>query len=318
MEGHNPTTIFFHSDGVLRLMELSEGYHILYGWWNLLSQYLFGMHYYAPVLLNITLTFVSGSTLFRIAQEAGFNRRYTQGLLVFFLLHWDVIAWSSFVNLKDILLMCLIILAIYFIIKLNQQITLLRLLCLNGLLFALLWIRFYVAGVLIVSSMVWWALQLIHMSKLGARYLAPAVILVSLPLAIFFWLGKDMVSARIGDAFQYVVLTNVPQGMVHFWLTPQPWSLSPEYSFLLLASIFHWLLLTPAFVGGVLLWRRSSIILLIAIVLVLYMALYMASPEIEGPRHRVAVAFVLIWMQFDFLWALITRAFHYRLVWLTP
>jgi hypothetical protein len=45
------------------------------------------------------------------------------------------------------------------------------------------------------------------------------------------------------------------------------------------------------------------------------MALYLVSPEIEGPRHRVQIAFILIWMQFNFLWTIITGAFHHHVVW---
>jgi hypothetical protein len=314
IEGYNPATIFFQPDGILRLVALSGGHHILYHWWNMLSQYLFGMHYYAPVLLNIGVTFVAGSLLFRIVQEAGFSRRYAQSFLVFFLLHWDVLSWSSIVNLKDIPLMYLLILGIYLIIKLNQQITLSRLLCFNWLLFVLWWLRFYVAGLLIVSGLVWWLLQLSHRGTLRPRRLVSAVILLSFFLTALFWLGIDTVSATIAGAFELVVLTNVPKGLAHFWLTPQPWSLEPNYTFLLIASIMHWFLLLPSLMAGVLLWRRSDVTSLITIVLVLYVALYAMSPEIEGPRHRVQIAFVLIWMQFDFLWTLVTGVLHRQAV----
>lgn len=115
--GYNPASALLTSDGLSNLFSLSGGFHILYGWWNVLAQYLFGPHYYAPIFLNVALTFVSAYFLFRIVILCDFKRRYAQGFIIFFLFHWDVLVWSSLVNLKEILVLALTVICFYSFLK---------------------------------------------------------------------------------------------------------------------------------------------------------------------------------------------------------
>ncbi|HXG23977.1 MAG TPA: hypothetical protein VNJ09_05425, partial [Chthonomonadales bacterium] len=116
--GYHPITIFFSQEGILQMAILASGPHLLYYWYNLLAQYLFGTHYYAPVLLNVGLTCVAGAFLYRIARISGLKKSYSQGLLLFFLVHWDILSWSSIANLKDLLVLTLTTGAHYFVIRL--------------------------------------------------------------------------------------------------------------------------------------------------------------------------------------------------------
>ena len=75
--------------------------------------------------------------------------------------------------------------------------------------------------------------------------------------------------------------------------------------FLLVPSIFHWALILPSFIGAVLLWRRSRFERLLIIYLVLVIFLCSFVPEVQGPRQRFQVAFILARMQFEFFWNLI-------------
>ena len=308
-ERYDPFTIFFNPTGVRRLMDLSQGYHILYGWWNLLAQYLFGPHYYAPIFLNVGLTFVAGRCLFEMAQIAGFSRSYAQGLLVFFLLYWDVLTWSSLVNVKEVPVMTLIVITLYFFGRFDQKMRWRYMVGAGVALFALWWIRFYVAGQLIAAGLLWFALKSFRFNRLRP---GPLMLITGLFL-IVIGVVRTQVLALIGWASQFIVVSSLPYGLVHFWLTPQPWSLSPEYTFLLLPSMLHWIFLGPALMGAVLLWRRSSLGRLTLIFLGLVIILYAVSPEAQGPRQRVEITFVLAWMQFHLLWVLTQGAVRRRL-----
>src|SRR5439155_4300349 len=108
--GFDPLTVFFYPEGRLALFNVSGGPHIIYPWWNMLAIWLFGEHYFSPVLLNVGLTFLAGYFLDRIVHLIGFEKSYRQAFFLFFLFHWDIIAWSSFLNLKDTLVMTLTVL----------------------------------------------------------------------------------------------------------------------------------------------------------------------------------------------------------------
>src|SRR5581483_1368055 len=123
------------SSDLLLVINLSEGYHVLYTWWNLLAQHLFGQHYYSSVFLNVLSTFVSGFVFVRILRLLNFPTAYQRGALIFFLLHWDVLVWSSFVNLKDILVMTLTVGASYFLLVAWMQRSVAHLLGLTATLF---------------------------------------------------------------------------------------------------------------------------------------------------------------------------------------
>ncbi len=88
-------------------------------------------------------------------------------------------------------------------------------------------------------------------------------------------------------------------------MTPRPWNIEEAYSFLLLPSIFHWTLMLPASIGGVLLWKRSRFERLLIIYLVLVIFVCSFVPEVQGPRQRFQVAFILARMQFAFFWNMI-------------
>jgi hypothetical protein len=91
-------------------------------------------------------------------------------------------------------------------------------------------------------------------------------------------------------------------------LTPQLWAISPEYSFLLLPSLLHWLLLIPALLGAWMLWRRSREAALLLIYLAIVLVVYGFIPEQVGARQRVQVTFIVAWTQFHFFWVMAREA----------
>ncbi|MEP0854542.1 hypothetical protein [Trichocoleus sp. DQ-U1] len=295
--GYNPITVLVNPEGLSNLMLLSGGRHILYGWWNILGQYLFGKYYYPPVFLNVFLTFISGYFLFCIAHLSGFSPKYAKGLLLFSLFHWEIVVWSSLVNLKDILIMTITIVAIYLILRLSKQLNFYVLLGLGGIFFIFFWIRFYIPIVIMIATVIWISLFL----KGWRRYILLVLSAIgSIFVAFFLGLENTIYNFNRLDQNWITILL----GVIRMALTPQPWSIEPAYTFLFFPSILHWILFVPAVWGVWMLWRRSREAKLLFIYLALALLLYGAFQDIQGPRQRLQLTPIIAWAQFHFLWVI--------------
>ncbi len=145
--GFNPISVLITPDGIDALTTAAVGHHVLYYWWNMVAMYLFGEHYYAAIFLNVVLTFVTGFFLVRIARLLGFSRNYQIGLLLFYLLHWDIITWGSFVNLKDCLVQMLTVAGMYCAVRFCQLRDWFSVVGFLLILQLFYWLRFYLAGI---------------------------------------------------------------------------------------------------------------------------------------------------------------------------
>lgn len=300
-EDYNPITLLTTEGGRRSLWALNRGRHVLYGWWNYLAQFLFGPHYYSAVFMNVALTFVAAALLYRICRLSGFSRRYAQGLAGFFLLHWDVVAWSSFVNLKDVAILTLSTAAIYSLLLFNAAVSrrerLFRAAVVAGVFFTFLWIRFYIP-VLISGAFVGWLL----LKQRGWRkYTA---------LALTFGAVFLILPSRVETEYVRASPLGVLYGSVRYLLTPRPWGIEHDSSFLLLPSILHWLFFLPSAVGAVFLWRRSRAAALLLLYLGVSILFYSIVPSLQGPRHRVQTTFIWAWIQYHFLFLLFRNVSH--------
>lgn len=286
--GFDPLSALTTERGLTKLFSLAGGRHILYGWWNVLGQWLFGSSYYATVFLNVALTFVCGAFLVRIARRAGFSATYQRWFLAFFLLHWDVIAWSSLTNLKDVLMMTLTagnLLAVY---RLRERFTLARLGVLLAGIVAVSFLRFYAVLFLVAAAGLWWFMA----GRFRGRWLIAAAAAAVAAPAVPWVLG------HAGS----VSLGALPMGLVRFPLTPQPWSVAEGKDFLIVPATFHWLLYVPALLGAILLWRRAPASRLVLLYGLVTVVAYAATPLLQGVRQRVQLVPIFAWMQFHFAW----------------
>lgn len=292
--GYNPITILTDIDF---LESLTGGHHILYPWWNVLGVYLFGSHYYSPVFLNVILTFVSAYFIFRLATACGFKSNYARALMLFFLLHPEILAWSSFINLKDVMVMTLTIILLYLIIGLSKRLTVPGLCLAAGILFLFYWIRFYVPFMLTSAILIWLVFRHSRRRKF---------ILISLILICSYWLWNSFDIASYREYREKGIFTTEWMGysynLIRIVLTPQPWSIDSNTPFLFVPSILHWLLFVPAVIAGIHIWRRFKGASLPLIYLVLGLLFYSSVPEVIGPRHRFQLIFIIAWMQFHFFW----------------
>ncbi|MBI3858590.1 MAG: hypothetical protein HY293_23130 [Planctomycetes bacterium] len=295
-QGFDPFTILTDPYGIEKMDAVAGGSHILYTWWNLLAVWLFGDNYYAPVFLNVILSFVSAHYLGRTAREMGCSEAYARGLQLFTLFHWDILAWSSLVNLKDTLVMTLTIVSLYAAIALDRKPRFSKLLPLLISVVLLLRIRFYVPTLMAISMAAWGVTcARRRLLLIGALLLAGLALLVTGALQMSFN-SEDYVITT--DDFLYSVF--------YFLMTPIPWNIDPGYSFLLLPSILHWLFLLPALISAFRLWKENKALRLLLIYAVLVIFFYAMTPDLQGPRHRVQIAFVFAWLQYDFIYRFLT------------
>lgn len=291
--GFNPITALTTSKGVTILIFLSEGQHFLYGWWNLLSIYLFGSHYYAPVFMNILLTFISGFFFDKILLNLDFSRQYRKIFLIFFLLHWDVLAWSSFINLKDNLVMTLTSIALYFIIKFIKKPRIHEFTGLVLVIYVFYWIRFYIPLLLLGAIGLWMLISWKNLKK----YLVLSILLI----IIYSYYSL------LADHTKYLIFSSIFQNIIQFSLTPQPWSIGKAYTFLLFPSIFHWCFIIPAIISFFIIWRHYSKARIFLIYLLFIILFYAATPILQGPRERFQIVPILAWLQFHFVWILLSH-----------
>ncbi len=302
--GVDPVGFFFDRHALTWLFVESRGNHILYGWFNLLAQWLAGPHYYAPVLLNVVMTFWAARTLYDIVRLATPERTYAVAVTGLFLFHWDVIAWSSFLNMKDNLVLLLTIWLVRGYLGLGRPGRRWALLSVVVVSFLLLWLRFYVPLLMGVCFA--------FTSALGdrARLRRRGAILV---LSIAFVVG---LVAAIGPGLLRLAWSRLDLspgslivGITRIILTPQPWSVSEANGFLLIPSVLHLVMLPATAIGLVLLWRELPVSRLPVLYALLVLGIFAIFPLQLGPRHRYQVVFVTCWAQVHTLWHL---ALHLR------
>ena len=304
VEGLTPVSVFADPVNLLRLDSWS-GVQFGYGWWNMLAQYLIGPHYYAPVLMNVALSCGSAAALYALAREAEYPRGYAQALMLFFMVHWEVLSWSSVLNMKDVLIFTLAPAALLLAVRMRRRFTIVRLLLLLAIAGIFLVIRPYsivlLGGAVVASSAMGGGadsrrrlLRLVGTSLVAGLLILPFVRPL-VALAIYaFTTQVDVSPARL--------LYNA----VWFLLTPQPWSIADDHGFLRIAAVLHLVFLPFAAVGAVLLWRRGGVPRLLLYYFLLVLALNMIAPQ--SVRHRLQAVFVVAWLQFHCLSVLVRAA----------
>lgn len=298
--GYTPLTALAGMKGIRQMMSLSHGVHFLYGWWNLLAQYLFGVHYYSAILLNVVVTFICGLFSIHLLRELKFDEQYQRWFMLFFLLHWDVLAWSSFTNLKDVVVMMLTCASLLLLVKFFARPRLLTLVLCGLVLFIFSWIRFYLPFLILIVAGLWVFSQWHNRRK----YFLIPVILVTFYL-IFPWRSSELA---------FVQPAGFIGGILRFPLTPRFWNVEANYSFLSFPAIMHWMLFLPMFSAGFHLWRAYPLARLPLMYLAVFFAFYSVVPEVQDPRHRVQITFLLAWLQFHFLWTIVKGSAEYSVL----
>src|SRR5205085_6098562 len=224
------------------------------------------------VFANIALSFVAAHMFAGMLRKLEFEPGYCLFGEVFFLLHWDIIAWTSFVNLKDILVLTLTLGGFYSCVCFLRSRSMRHLSYLGGVCFLFYWIRFYVPVLILCAIALWLLTQWEDRTK---YLLAPIV-------AVGFFFGLQTVSYNA----DFMHPEDVMYGSLRFMFTPIPWNVEQGHSFLILPAILHWLMGLPSAIGAWALWNRSVAARLPLLYLLIVLVFYGITEELQGPRHR--------------------------------
>lgn len=304
----NPLALLFNRPALdLLSVELGTS-HIVYFWWNYLGHFLFGTYYFSPVFLNIGLTFIAARILYSTARQCDLPQNYSKYLAIYFVLHQELIAWSSFLNIKDTMVLTFSVLCFYCIIRLiNARKKAWLILCWGLMLGGCFWIftmlRYYVP-VLIVGAVGFW---LILGIKGKMKY---------------FWLICSALAFRLvlPEAIpEELITTNIAiiaYDSVRFSLMPLPWYIGEGYTFENISAIYHWILFIPALIGGFSLGLRHRKALLLVLYSFVIIGFYAMVRDLAGDRQRFQICFSWAWMEFHFLWfafawSKVTASTHY-------
>lgn len=286
----------FSLENIAFISSLAGGTHFGYYIYNFISFLIFGTNYYSPVLLNILFSIISGVVLYKTLLLSNIDRTFSLFFLIFFLMHWDMITWSSFINLKDIMVLFFTICALNCMIRLKY--TKKRLVPLSTLFtigFILLFFRFYLVYFLLISGLVYFIIT--QMYKIKSKWTSSIMkflVLILVP-ASFYFVFMQLFSSSLSEIGG---TTNVVLGFIRFVLTPLPFSIEKDYSFLLISSLLHWVMLPFMLYGIYIFLKRYFISLMPFIILTILLCVFYGSfGELQGPRHRILLLFFISLIQ---------------------
>lgn len=257
-----------------QLFNQAQGIHILYYIHNIFSIFIFGQNYYSPVALNIILTFLSALTLYKICMSLLISKRNSLFISILFCLHWDILSWSSFLNLKDILVQFLLLLAVYIYLenKGNLKIMLFKLLPVLGMIY---FVRFYL--IFFVLLAIFLARQ-----KITKVYVFKSIFISLIFLVIVFAYDRNIFNIFLSQV-DFDLILNI----FRFLLTPIPFNYEDGYNFLVFSALLNWLTFPFVIIGFfLLLYKKENKYNFIIILNLLLILFYAGFDELLGPRQR--------------------------------
>jgi hypothetical protein len=255
--------------------------HFVYYLYNADSIRLLGSAYYAPVTLNIALTFVAAGFMAAAARGGlGFSSRLATGLFLFFVIHPDVLSWSTIMNGKDTLVLAGTALAVYAVSLFGRRRYVPAVLLGLAVGTVLFFTRFYVPLLLLAALFGATLLSPAGGRRPGLWLLVPAGL-----AAVVSILGVD----GLMDAYSrfQADFVNPIYGIPRMLLTPIPFHTTEHYAFLDLPQVFHWAMLPALAYGAYRMWRLGTITArFVVLYFLLMLGLYGMFGELQGPRHR--------------------------------
>jgi hypothetical protein len=271
-----------------------SGAHTIYYYWSYISFFLFGPYIHSPITLNILTTFLGSYFLYKISKEF-FNVSIKNSILlsVIYCLHWEVIPWSSFFNLRDILIQVSIISIIYYTLKIVNQFTLKNLIMLFLALFILRYLRTHMAylftlylGVIIFCNSFFFKRNTFMINPIKFTLFITVTLIISLYQFQTFL-----------DLYQSWSLTfNLNYGIKLFKLflspLPVPIILDQGYGFLVFASVINFLAFPLIILGIVITFKDKKFFFNAFILLFFFLTTVIVISgyeNIQGPRQRLMI-----------------------------
>ncbi len=291
--GFSTIELLWNQDARQKLQDIVGSEHYVYNGLNAGCIEAFGHNYYATVFINIIIGFVGGELYSQLLERVGFAQKWHSAARICRECHLHYFTWTAMLNLKETLVETCILAMLNCGMALisKRQALSIAMGVLSAILLASL--RSYVPAI-IASAL---AIHILSTLSFRWKFLCVTASLFATPYAF-------KLASMAGIYLQPAQILN---GSVQFMLTPRPWGIVDEYSFLVLAATQQWLLIPLAFVGSAVAWkhcdRRWRVILYAA---VLFIAFYGAVEELRGPRHRVQFTSLYSFLEFNGLICLIS------------
>jgi len=293
----NPLKIWFVQEGH-NLHQFANS--ALPKWYNLSLFYLFTPSYYVGVFFFTTISIISGGFIYLLLVRTGKEANVAQLGTIFYLLHWETITWTSFLNLKEPLVTLFLVITIYcFSILPTQSIRSLIGLTITSFVYQKL--RYYIPF-LLFTSFITTLLLTGEQFRNKRNYIWTVLIVVVFSGTL---LVADIVKiSQIKYGFLLADWTYFPYGLIKVILSPLPWRITEPASYLYVSSILHIVLLPITLLGGYLLWTKGYVGRLIVITYIVGLVAYAFQPLVNSPRHRAPFMALEILMQLEFFyWA---------------
>ncbi|HKT41079.1 MAG TPA: hypothetical protein VJQ86_01840 [Rhodanobacteraceae bacterium] len=283
------------------------GANIAYYVYNATAVDLFGAGYYAPVTLNIVLTFLEAGLLMKAARAGlGMGQRAAIGLFAFVALGPDILAWSTIPNFKDTLVATGTAAAVYAVALVDQRRIGRAALLAIAAAFVLAITRLYVPLMLGVAFGI-----TLFLSPHGRRN--PWLWLLA--TVALFVVVRHVGHGSLVDALRELraKMDNPVKGVVRFLVTPIPFHTAPGYEFMDLPQMIYWALMPLMLYGIRCVWRKATVSSrFIVIYFILMILLYGSFTTLQGARHRVQIDGLVVIFQFYGILALFRRRFRRR------
>ena len=263
------------------LFSIAGGHHVLFQWLNYASFYYLSPKYFAPVYINIALTAVATVLFMRVLKIADYSYRSVIQIGALSCVGLELLSWSSFLNLKEPVVILLTTAALYFMVGFNKYKKLRHLVGFGLVCLLFYYLRFYLPVLFVIAYL---------LAVFPWSSLAPVVLLTFTTVATL----ASQIGVNQIDRFHF---DNFAFNALRFLLSPRPWGIEASYSFLLLTSVFHLALVPLAFVGFTLTSKKGFAGRLFASYVVILVIFYALLPDFNGPRHRHQMYFVMALFQ---------------------
>lgn len=288
--GYSPLQIITPR-GFSHIQSVAQTEHFIPHWWNVLGISVFGPHYYSPIFLSVLLTFISPVIFVDMLRRIGFQYKYRYYFLIFALLHWQVITWSSFVNLKDSIVLFLIVILLWSIVVLlkfqDLRSVITSLFVMSSSLFVLRWTRFYLIALFIFTMLLGVVIKWDFQGKF---------IMLSFPGVFLSWFIYNQRAA-----LEFFNFAGIGPGIITFLITNPLW-VNDKYSFIMVSVILSTLLFIPMWIGGLHLFRKNTYTKLLVIFLIICIIFFAAVPQFNTVRKQYQFSLLFAWFQFHFFW----------------
>lgn len=281
------------------------GSNVAYYVYNATAIEVFGSGYYAPVTINVVLTFLAAGLLMKAARTGlDMDHRTGIGLFALLALSPDILVWSTIPNFKDTLVATATAAAVYAVSLVDKH-----------RIWRAIWVAIAAAFVLAIT-----------------RLYVPLMLGVAFGITLFLsprgrrnpWLWL-LAAAALVEVIRVVGhgslvgalqtlrsrMDNPAIGVVRFLVTPIPFHTSPGYGFMDIPQMIYWALLPLMFYGIYSIWRKATISSrFIVIYFGLMLLLYGSFTTLQGARHRVQIDGLVVMFQYYGILALLRQRFR--------